>query len=165
MGEAHLSTEQSPSGEEARIPSADEHSRRARRAEGASGRGPSPAVGLIRGLRGRGEFRRLRAEGRRWSAGDLWCVFRPDEDGAVDASPRVAFAIGRSVGNAAARNLLRRRLREILRSLPLPVGDYLIGAHPAAATRSFEELRQLMTTLVDRCGTQSLRVRDGREAN
>lgn len=162
MGEAHLSTEQSPAGEEARVPPTDEHARRSRRAEGTSGQGPSPAVGLIQGLHGRGEFRRLRAEGRRWSAGDLWCVFRPSGDDTPETPPRIAFAIGRSVGNAVERNRLRRRLREILRSLPLPVGDYLIGAHPSAASRSFVELRDLMNSLTDRCRVHSQRGRDGR---
>lgn len=164
MGEAHLPTEQSSSGEEARVPAADEHARRTRRAEGASGQGPSPAVGLIRGLRGRGEFHRLRADGRRWASGELWCVYRPASEDEHTASPRVAFAIGRSVGNAVERNRLRRRLREILRATPLPVGDYLIGAQPAAAARSFSELRSTVMALVERCAAQGERTRSPRGA-
>ncbi len=145
MGEAHLSTEQSPSGQEARLPPADEHAGRARRPEGPPSQGPSPAVGLITPLRGRGDFDRLRAEGRRWSASGVWCVHRAGSPG---DPTRIAFAIGRKVGNAVTRNRLRRRLREILRSHALPVGDYLIGVRPEASQMSFVQLQQHVGSLV-----------------
>jgi len=60
--------------------------------------------------------------------------------------PRVAFAIGRSVGSAVVRNRLRRRLRELLRAASngdtprLACGALLVGARPGAAERSFGEL-------------------------
>jgi ribonuclease P protein component len=52
----------------------------------------------------------------------------------------VAFAIGRAVGPAVTRNLVRRRLRQLLAAAALPPGWYLIGARPEAAGRSFDEL-------------------------
>lgn len=154
MGEAHLPTEQSSPVQEARLPSPDEHSRRARRAEVAARQGPLPAVRLIATLSGRGDFQRLRSEGRRWSSGPVWCLYRPAEP---TAPPRVAFAIGRTVGSAVVRNRLRRRLREILRRADLPAGDFLVGISPAGAAASFDVLRDAVTAVVQRCRTQGVR--------
>lgn len=57
----------------------------------------------------------------------------------------VAYAIGRAVGGAVARNRLRRRLRVLMRELDdageLAQGRYLVGATPAAAEESFGGLR------------------------
>jgi ribonuclease P protein component len=57
----------------------------------------------------------------------------------------VAFAIGRAVGPAVSRNLLRRRLRSLLGQcsdpqLVLEPGWYLFGVRPDGAHRSFDEL-------------------------
>lgn len=60
---------------------------------------------------------------------------------------RVAFSIGRKVGNAVVRNRLRRRLREILRTVVsdgkrMDPGAYIVITSPAAAQLSFVELEQ-----------------------
>ena len=58
-------------------------------------------------------------------------------------SRRVAFLLPRAVGNAVARNRLKRRLREIYRRNKnwFPVGfDYLVQPTPAAGQLSFVEL-------------------------
>jgi ribonuclease P protein component len=67
----------------------------------------------------------------------------------------VAYAIGRAVGPAVTRNLLRRRLRSLLRQEhpDLPAGLYLIGATPAAAGRSFTELAADLDRLISRITT------------
>jgi len=59
------------------------------------------------------------------------------------APPRVAFALGRAVGPAVTRNLIRRRLRALLNEqITLPAGIYLVGAQPTAATSTFEALHR-----------------------
>ena len=61
--------------------------------------------------------------------------------------PRVAYAIGRSVGGAVERNRLRRRLRAIMSELGVQVapGAYLVGAAPEAAALSFGELKAIVS--------------------
>jgi ribonuclease P protein component len=57
--------------------------------------------------------------------------------------PRVAFAIGRSVGNAVVRNRLRRRLRAVARAHANEFSaghTYLIGASPVATGATYQEL-------------------------
>jgi len=88
-------------------------------------------------VRDRRSFQRLRVEGRRVRAGDLWCTYVVDP---TLSPPRVAFAIGRANGPAVVRNQLRRRLRAALWSCAPPPGLYLVGARPSAGERSFSEL-------------------------
>jgi ribonuclease P protein component len=54
----------------------------------------------------------------------------------------VAYALGRSTGGAVARNLVRRRLREIVRAQEstLPSAWILVGANASAVDMSFAEL-------------------------
>ena len=62
----------------------------------------------------------------------------------VDGPPRIGFAIGRHVGSAVVRNQLRRRLRDIVRQVPPPSGDYMISAAPAATALTFSQLRAIV---------------------
>lgn len=70
---------------------------------------------------------------------------------------RVAFAVGRKVGGAVARNRWRRRLRAIVAgcSAELPPGDYLIGLGPDVASLSFEELREQVIDTMRRASGRS----------
>jgi len=85
----------------------------------------------------------------------LRCAPRPEENsgaglgdsphaGTVPVPPRrVAFLLPRAVGNAVARNHLKRRLREIYRRNKdwFPTGfDYLVQPTAAAGRLSFAEL-------------------------
>ena len=137
--EAHLSTQQFAACQEAWFPRPDEHQGRPRRAEVPPGQGPPPSVRLIGSVHGRSSFQRLARNGSRVRAGVLWCTFVHDP---LVSPPQVAYAIGRIVGPAVTRNRLRRRLRSLLREKysHLPAGLYLVGATPAAAARSFDEL-------------------------
>jgi ribonuclease P protein component len=57
------------------------------------------------------------------------------------------------VGKAVTRNLVRRRLREILRALPIEAGyDLVITGFAASAEASFEELRRETASVLGRCG-------------
>jgi len=80
--------------------------------------------------------------------GPLWCAWI-DDQAAVPA--RVAYAVGRPVGTAVARNRLRRRLRAAVADCdatrPLPAGWYLLGAAPAASELSAAELHGAVATL------------------
>jgi ribonuclease P protein component len=71
----------------------------------------------------------------------LWLRSVPD---AHMGECRVAYAIGRPVGTAVARNRLRRRLRALAVAAAaagrLPIGAHLIGARASAATASYGEL-------------------------
>jgi len=139
MGEAYISAEQPQAGQEARLPPPDVHARRAGDHQEPPPQGPSQAVGLIWRIKDRRSFGDLR-RARRSRAGPITVSFG---SGSPDLPPRVAYAIGRKVGDAVVRNRLRRRLREIIRELAphLRPGTYLIGAVPEAVPLSHRELR------------------------
>ena len=66
----------------------------------------------------------------------------------------MAFAVGRALGPAVTRNLVRRRLRSLLQTAEssgrLPPGEYLIGGQPAIAERSFAQLNTDLQALLSR---------------
>jgi ribonuclease P protein component len=64
---------------------------------------------------------------------------------------RHAYAIPKRVGKAVVRNKLRRRLREIMRSLSLPEGyDIVVSVRQPANQATFQELRTELTLLLKR---------------
>jgi len=66
---------------------------------------------------------------------------------------RYGFSVGRRVGGAVVRNRVKRRLREILRLLPLEAGwDIIFIARPKAASASFASLKKLVQGLLSRAG-------------
>jgi ribonuclease P protein component len=64
----------------------------------------------------------------------------------------VAYAVGRPVGTAVARNRLRRRLRAIVTETAssLPVGAYVVRAGPEALRLNFDELKVAMGRALER---------------
>jgi ribonuclease P protein component len=89
---------------------------------------------------------------------------RPEENsadsphwGTVRVPPRrVAFLLPRAVGNAVARNRLKRRLREIYRRNKnwFPAGfDYLVQPTAAAGRLSFAQLLEQTRQTADRMKT------------
>jgi ribonuclease P protein component len=65
--------------------------------------------------------------------------------------PRIAFAVGRPVGNAVARNRVRRRLRSALREhheLLQPGWGYLVSTTPAATTATYRELADALHVIL-----------------
>lgn len=106
-------------------------------------------------MRRRGDFDRVFQQGRHNSGRLLAVRTVPNEQ----ALSRYAYAIPRRVGKAVVRNRVRRRLREIVRTLPVSEGyDVVISVRPEAATRSFHELKQELTRLLQRA-----KVLDGAE--
>ena len=109
---------------------------------------------MIGRLRGRANFGRIARSGLRVRAGALWCTFVLDP---FLPAPHVGYAIGRSVGPAVTRNLIRRRLRALIRdrSTGLAPGLYLIGARPEAAGLSFIELTFEIDRLIQRVSAKA----------
>jgi len=70
--------------------------------------------------------------------------------------PCVAYAIDKRCGNAVHRNLLRRRLRAIVREIAndLRPGAYLVRTEPAAQDLTFQELRILVAPTVIAAGAK-----------
>ena len=138
MSEAYIPTKQPQTSEEARVPSPDVDTGRAGSPEGPAPQGPGSAVRLIWRVERRELFVALRSA-RRGRSGPLAIAHVPGDPA---EPPRVAFAVGRKLGGAVARNRVRRRLRALLRdpSVPLAPGAYLIAAAPAAREASFREL-------------------------
>jgi ribonuclease P protein component len=97
-------------------------------------------------LRRRRDVSRVRRSGTKTGTRLLSLRCAPQTDSPTDnsaTSRRVAFLLPRAVGNAVARNRLKRRLREIYRRNKnlFPAGfDYLLQPAPAAGRLSSAEL-------------------------
>jgi ribonuclease P protein component len=139
MNEEDLPTQQPPAGETPRVPPSDVDPGRPGHPEVTPAERPPPAVGLIWRVDRRDTFQAL-SRARRRREGPITISWVPGDS---TEAPRVAYTIGRKVGPAVVRNLLRRRIRMIIRETTksLNPGAYLIGVAPAAATLSYAELR------------------------
>lgn len=100
-----------------------------------------------RRLRRRADFDRVFQQGRH-NSGRLLAVRSVGNELELT---RFAYAIPKRVGKAVVRNRVRRRLREILRLLPLQEGfDVVISVRPEAANSTFFALKQEAETLMRR---------------
>src|SRR6266508_3670536 len=112
-------------------------------------------------LRESAAFERARRRGRSWSTALLALSAVPND---LEVT-RCGFVVSRRVGNAVARNRVRRRLREIVRRLmgPLPAGwDLVLSARPAAAAAAYAELEAAVRELLGRAKLTSPRLRHPR---
>jgi ribonuclease P protein component len=105
------------------------------------------------------DFERVYRQGAAYR-GKLFSVHAfPNEFG----TPRLGLSVSRRVGNAVARNTVRRRLREVFYStLPEIPGDVdlVVSAQPAAAEASFGELSEEFVRSLRKLGEH----REGRES-
>jgi ribonuclease P protein component len=141
MREEDDPAEQPQTEEDPRVPDPHAYAGRARRDRPPAPQGPLRPVRLIWHVRDPATFRALaRAPRRRAGVLEVSAVAgtHPDEP------PRVAFAVSRGVGNAVARNRVRRRLRAAVRchrSVLTPGRAYLVSVRaPAAAAAPYREL-------------------------
>jgi ribonuclease P protein component len=66
---------------------------------------------------------------------------------------RFGFSVGKRVGKAVTRNRVKRRLRAIMRELPVRAGfDVVTVAHEGAALATYDALRQAATHCLNRTG-------------
>lgn len=105
-------------------------------------------------LRSGAQFQGVYRQGRRYGTDLLTAAVCANPTG----SPRLGLSIAaRTVGNAVARNRLRRVIRESfrLRQLELPAVDIVIGARNAARAAESEVVRaslgKLWTQIIDTC--------------
>jgi ribonuclease P protein component len=149
MSEADLPAQQPQTEQEARFPAPHADARRARDSRQPPPARPHPSERLIGKVRGRAAFAALSRAPRIRSGALLLAMHRSE----TPNRPLVAFSISRSVGNAVARNRIRRRLRAAVTAAGdrlQPGTSYLVQATPAAARRSYAELAADLTGALDR---------------
>jgi ribonuclease P protein component len=145
--EANFSAEHPSAIQEAWVSAPDEYPGWPRGVEVAPGQGPPPPVGLIGRISQKGVFERLSREGTYARHDGLWvsCLQDPSL-----SRPHVAYAIGRSAGNAVKRNRLRRQLRHLMaaRASTLRPAWYLVGVSSGASITPVESRLAAALTLV-----------------
>lgn len=102
-------------------------------------------------MRRRAEFTLTMRRGRGSGRSRVVVHFLRRDD--IDEAPRVGFVVGRVVGGAVVRNLVRRRLRHLVRErlALLPHGSLLVvRANPRAAIAGVDELAADLDTALER---------------
>jgi ribonuclease P protein component len=116
---------------------------------------PSEKLPRARVIRRRATFTATRERGRRTTDRSMTLSILPRATAPGTDLAEVAFLTPKRIGDAAVRNRLRRRMREIYRRAPgLSASDaYLVWiARPSAADLSFDALRDCMLALLRRAG-------------
>ena len=115
---------------------------------------------MIGRIHERSIFARLRREGSFVRSGPLWCSVLLDP---TLSRPHVAYALGRPLGSAVARNRLRRRMREIVavQESSMAPGWYLFGADASALTMTFAQLSEAVPALAGRAASRNRSRQDG----
>lgn len=95
------------------------------------------------------DFKRVRRTGKSYAHPFIVLVVQTSEVPRV----RVGVTAGRSVGGAVQRNRAKRLIREAVRPLLpdlLPGWDLVLIARPALLSKSLQEIRQVLTSLLRR---------------
>ena len=101
-------------------------------------------------LRPRGEFERIRQNGRSWPHRFFVLIVLPRTD-RQEALPRIGVAAGKKLGDAVTRNRFKRKLREAIRqvypNIPSGVDAILIARAPLAEASVAQLVAALTETL------------------
>ena len=95
------------------------------------------------------DFKRVRRTGKSYAHPFIVLVVKNSEVPKV----RVGVTAGRSVGGAVQRNKAKRLIREAVRPLLpdlLPGWDLVLIARPALLSKSLQEIRQVLASLLRR---------------
>lgn len=110
-----------------------------------------PAKRTVSVLRKREEFLAIAKSGRKWVASGL--ILQMGARSRETASIRYGLTASGKIGNAVIRNRARRRLRALATDV-LPAhaaaGDYVLIARATTAQRAFPDLRQDLTTALQK---------------
>lgn len=104
-------------------------------------------------LRSPRDFQRVRAQGRRVSGALLTLGYAAQAEPDYLGYTRIGFSVSRRVGDAVARNRVKRRLREVMRRKLTGIAlgyDLVMTARPGAADARMETLEQEARTLLAR---------------
>jgi len=107
-------------------------------------------------MKSRGEFMRVRSEGR--SFGGRFLVLGVLAEPALEVPFKYGVILTRKVGNAVTRNRIRRRVRSVLSELGDAISpqSYIVTiARQSAPDASFEELRRDWKKLARKAGILS----------
>lgn len=111
--------------------------------------------GKARRVRSGRDFQRVRRRGRQVGGRLLALGYIRRPAPGRDAPLRAGFAVGKRVGGAVVRNLVKRRLREIVRRAQgslAPGWDVILNARPPAAEATYAELEAETRDLLARAG-------------
>lgn len=97
----------------------------------------------------RSEFTAVQASNLRWANGLLGLRALPNQQ--EQKMTRIGLLVSKRVGTAVIRNRAKRRLREILRLEPVPLGwDMVFSARPGVAQAGFADLQHAVRDLLRR---------------
>lgn len=145
-----IPTQQSPSREDARIPFAHEDAGRSPGSKSPSGQGQKAcfrkALLVLQTLKNAAEFESVYENGAKRSSRSFVLFALPNGLGHY----RFGLTTSRKLGKAHERNRIRRRVREILRTVqPSDVGfDVVVNPRRSVHERDFQELRLELLTLL-----------------
>ena len=105
-------------------------------------------------LRPRGEFERIRQNGRSWPHRFFVLIVLPQPD-RLEAPPRIGVAAGKKLGDAVTRNHFKRKLREAVRQVYPSISsnvDMILIARAPIAEASVAQVAAALTETLQRAG-------------